>query len=74
MMSILNYFKPVSTWPPEKVRNFLQEKNLGEYNLVDVRTPKEYEQRHLPGAQLIPVGEIANRLSKLDPNKPTIVY
>ena len=73
-MSILNYFKPVSTWPPEKVEKFLQEKNVGEYNLVDVRTPKEYEQRHLPGAQLIPVREIANRLSGLDPNKPTIVY
>ena len=73
-MSILSYFKPVSTWPVDKVRNFLQGKNLKDYNLVDVRTPKEYEQGHLPGAQLIPVGELADRLSELDPNKPTIVY
>ncbi len=73
-MSILNYFKPVSTWPAEKVRLFLKEKNLEDYNLVDVRTPKEYEQDHLPGAQLIPVGEIGDRLSELDPKKPTIVY
>lgn len=73
-MSILNYFKPVSTWPAEKVRLFLNEKNLKDYNLVDVRTPKEYEQGHLPGAQLIPVGEIGDRLSELDPKKPTIVY
>jgi len=73
-MSILNYFKPVSTWPVEKVRLFLKEKNLDDYNLVDVRTPKEYEQGHLPGAQLIPVGEIGDRLSELDPKKPTIVY
>jgi len=73
-MSILNYFKPVSTWPVEKVRNFLQGKNQKDYNLVDVRTPKEYEQGHLPGAQLIPVGELADRLSELDPNKPTVVY
>jgi sulfur-carrier protein adenylyltransferase/sulfurtransferase len=73
-MSILDYFKPVSTWPPEKIRQFLKEKNPEEYNLVDVRTPKEYEGGHLPGARLIPVGEVANRLSELDPNKPTIVY
>lgn len=73
-MSILNYFKPVSTWSPEKVRQFLRERNPEESNLVDVRTPKEYEGGHLPGAQLIPVGEVVNRLSELDPNKPTIVY
>ncbi len=73
-MSILNYFKPVSTWSPEKIRQFLKEKNSGEFNLVDVRTPKEYEEGHLPGARLIPVGEISNRFSELDPEKPTIVY
>ena len=73
-MSIMNYFKPVSTWSPEKVRQFLKEKNPGEFNLVDVRTPKEYEGGHLPGARLIPVAEVANRLSEIDPNKPTIVY
>jgi rhodanese-related sulfurtransferase len=73
-MSILDYFKRVSTWSPEEVRQFLKEKNPEEYNLVDVRTPKEYERGHLPGARLIPVGEVANRISELDPNKPTIVY
>lgn len=73
-MSILNYFKPVSTWSTEKIRGFLREKNPGEYNLIDVRTPKEYEKGHLPGAQLIPVGELADRLSEIDPHKPSIVY
>ncbi|MGZ3495279.1 MAG: rhodanese-like domain-containing protein [Thermodesulfobacteriota bacterium] len=73
-MSILDYFKPVSTWPAEKVRQFLNEKTQEEYNLVDVRQPEEYEQGHLPGARLIPVGELPNRLAELDPNKPTIVY
>jgi rhodanese-related sulfurtransferase len=73
-MSILNYFKPVSTWSAEKIRQFLKEKTPEEFNLVDVRTPKEYEGGHLPGARLIPVGEVANHLSELDPNKPTIVY
>lgn len=73
-MSILNYFKPVSTWSAEKIRKFLQEKPPEDYNLIDVRTPKEYEQGHLPGSRLIPIGELANHLSEIDPKKPTIVY
>jgi len=73
-MGILNYFKPVSTWSPEKVRAFLKENSSEKYNLVDVRTPEEYEQSHLPGTRLIPVGELADRLSELDPKKTTVVY
>jgi len=73
-MSILNYFKPVSTWSAEKIRKFLQEKHPEDVNLIDVRTPKEYEQGHLPGSRLIPIGELANRLSEIDPKRPTIVY
>lgn len=73
-MDILNYFKPVSTWSAEKIREFLKDKNQDAYHLVDVRTPKEYEKGHLPGARLIPLGELADRLSELDPAKPTLVY
>jgi rhodanese-related sulfurtransferase len=73
-MSVLDYFKPVSTWSAEKIRQFLNQKSSGEYNLVDVRQLQEYEQGHLPGAQLVPVGELPNRLDELDPHKPTIVY
>ena len=73
-MSVLDYFKSVSTWSAEKIREFLNQKSQEEYNLVDVRQPEEYKQGHLPGAQLIPVGELPNRLAELDPNKPTIVY
>ncbi len=73
-MGILNYFKPVKTWLPEEVRLFLKENSSENYNLIDVRTPEEYELGHLPGARLIPVGELADRLSELDPNKTTVVY
>ena len=58
----------------EEVREFLKNKNPDEYNLVDVRQPKEYERGHLPGARLIPVGELRDRLGELDPDKPTITY
>jgi hypothetical protein len=35
-MGILDYFKPVDSWPPDKVRQFLNEKSPQDYNLVDV--------------------------------------
>jgi len=73
-MSILDYFQLIPIWAVEKVRDFLNRNSPGEYNLVDVRQPKEYESGHLPGAQLIPVGELEKRAQELDPKKPTIAY
>jgi len=58
----------------EEVREFLKDKNPDEYNLVDVRQPIEYERGHIPGALLIPVGELREHIQELDPHKPTITY
>jgi len=73
-MGLMDYFKPVSTWSADEVKIFLDGKDPGEYNLVDVRLPREYEEGHLPGARLIPLGELPNRLAELDASKPTIAY
>lgn len=44
------------------------------YQLVDVRQPKEYQDQHIPGAILIPLGELKDRVDELSPDLPTIVY
>ena len=41
---------------------------------LDVRQPKEYAAGHLPGAKLLPLGELDNRLDEIPPDKPTIIY
>jgi len=41
---------------------------------LDVRQPKEYQTGHLPGAKLIPLGELDNRLDELRRDKPTVIY
>src|SRR5512143_1107321 len=74
IMAIHDYFKPVNTMTAEQVRELLNKDDATHYNLVDVRQPGEYQQQHLPGARLIPVAELADRLSELDPGKPTITY
>ena len=40
--------------------------------LVDVREPCEWALGHLPGSVLIPRGELAARLSELDPDRPVV--
>jgi rhodanese-related sulfurtransferase len=73
-MGVIDYFKPVETMTAEEVRKFLHGRDLLEYNLIDVRQPREYEQGHIPGARLIPLAELPDRLAELDPHKPTIAY
>ena len=73
-MGVLDYFKSVPTMTADKARKFMSEKNPDEYNLIDVRQPAEYEGDHIPGANLIPMAELKNRIDEIDPSKPTIVY
>jgi rhodanese-related sulfurtransferase len=40
---------------------------------LDVRERMEYAYGHVPGAQLIPMGQVASRLVEIDRNKPVHV-
>jgi sulfur-carrier protein adenylyltransferase/sulfurtransferase len=73
-VDLKRFFKSVPELSVQEVRQFLKDKNPEDYNLVDVRQPKEFEGGHLPGAKLIPVGELQDRLNEIDPHKPTIAY
>jgi len=42
--------------------------------LIDVREPHEYEFARIPGTTLIPLGQLENRASELDPSRETVVY
>ncbi len=42
--------------------------------LIDVREPHEYAIARLPNTTLIPLGQITNRRSEIDPSRETIVY
>ncbi len=57
-----------------EIKTILDKDRTGEYLLVDVRQPEEYEAGHIPGAVLIPLGELEARHSELDRNKKIIAY
>jgi rhodanese-related sulfurtransferase len=45
----------------------------GNVVVLDVRTPREYEQSHIPEAILIPLQQLPERIQDLDPQKEMLV-
>ena len=41
--------------------------------VLDVREPSEWEQVHIPGATLIPLGELASRVDELPKDQKIVV-
>ena len=73
-MFLGSLFKPVKSITTDEVRKIIKDKNTEDYCLLDVRQPGEYAEKHIPGAKLIPLGELQTHLNDVDPKKPTIVY
>ncbi len=44
-----------------------------EATLIDVREPREFAEAHVPGAQLIPMGQLPSRLADLPKDRPVYV-
>lgn len=45
----------------------------GSAQLVDVREPSEFAVAHVPGARLIPMAQLVDRLSEIDRSQPVFV-
>ena len=52
----------------------VQWNELEEKELLDIRTPEEYELNHIKNARNIPLNELRSRLNELDKEKEYIVY
>ena len=57
-----------------EIKTILDKDKAGQYLLVDVRQPEEYETGHIPGSVLIPLGELEARQAELDRSKKIITY
>ncbi len=76
--------KTVSIRPLERIYGIMYEEisatelkqkmDAGEdVQLVDVRNPDEYAFAKIPGAKLIPLGEVVSRMKELDPDRELIL-
>ena len=68
------FLTPVKSMETGEARSYIAGHNEGSFTLLDVRQPGEYEKAHIPGAVLMPLPELSDRLEELDPAKPLIAY
>ncbi|ACN14176.1 rhodanese-like domain protein [Desulforapulum autotrophicum HRM2] len=68
------YLTPIRSFDPDEARAFLNHRPVDQVTLVDVRQPGEYQAGHIPGARLIPLPELVDRLDDIPRNFPVIVY
>ncbi len=68
------FLTPVKSLDAAEARDFMQTRSAESFTILDVRQPEEYQAGHLPGAKLIPLPELSERLGEINPQKPTLVY
>ncbi|MFZ0727379.1 MAG: rhodanese-like domain-containing protein [Desulfobacterales bacterium] len=68
------FFTPVKSMDAPQAKSYLAANSLENVTVLDVRQPGEYESGHIPGAKLIPLPDLGERLNEIDVNKPTLVY
>ena len=74
MFRLKQLFQPVKSMDADEAKKYMDAHQEGTYTLLDVRQPSEYEQAHIPGAKLIPLPELKDRLKELDTTKPVLTY
>jgi len=74
MVQLKKLFTPVGSLEAEEAKAYMGQHREGEYTLLDVRQPGEYEDSHLPGAKLLPLPGLSDTYQELDSGKPTLVY
>jgi sulfur-carrier protein adenylyltransferase/sulfurtransferase len=65
------FFTPVKTVGPDHAKKLMDGTDL---TILDVRQPGEYREGHIPGARLVPMGQLTDRLDEFDPDGSVLVY
>jgi rhodanese-related sulfurtransferase/rubrerythrin len=74
MVKITCAVDEIKSLTPDEVRAIMNQDKAGEYLILDVRQPQEYQSGHIPGATLVPLGELEARQEELDRNRKIITY
>ena len=67
-MGIFDFFKQ-----PDINQGVQEYKNAAGAVLLDVRTPQEYREGHIPGSQNVPLQQL-DKLEEVTENKDTVLY
>ena len=73
-MKWIQFFTPAKSLNFKETKEYIDQHPGDEFTILDVRQPSEYKESHIPGANLIPLPQLSDRLGELDPQKPVLVY
>ncbi len=73
-MKWIQFFTPAESFNFKEAETYISQHQGEDITILDVRQPSEYEKAHIPGAILIPLPQLSDRLDEIDPEKPTLVY
>lgn len=73
-MKWMQFITPVASIDWQEAHNLREKYGDEEVIFLDVRQPREYEAAHLPGAKLIPLGELDKRLTELESKQQIVIY
>jgi rhodanese-related sulfurtransferase len=73
-MKWMQFFTPAKSLDFNETEKFIANHPGDEITILDVRQLSEYKESHIPGANLIPLPQLSDRLGELDPQKPVLVY
>ncbi len=59
---------------PEELETYMADRHEDEFLIVDVRQPREYTGGHIPGARLIPLGDLVKNPHQLPEDRELIFY
>ncbi len=72
--SIVVFKTKIKTVDSEGLRQYIAASPESRYLLIDVRQPDEYDDGHIPGAYLMPLGELEQKLFTLPPDRDLVFY
>ena len=51
----------------------IEKMKAGNLQIIDVREPQEFEDGHIPGAKLIPLGQLDSRYQEINPDQQAVI-
>ncbi len=73
-MKWMQFFTPAKSIDFKETQALISKHPGEEITILDVRQPSEYKTSHIPGAVLIPLPELSDRMGELNPKKSIFVY
>ncbi len=73
-MKWMQFLTPVKSIDFSQTKIYISQHPGEDITILDVRQPSEYQKGHIPGAILIPLPQLSDRINEIDPEKPTLIY